>query len=74
MLVDKIILRDSGTSYFDDLLIFDKCVNVKEVKQAVKDFIEFNQEYSNEDIYKLIKNYFGNFTMIWLGDYEIVEY
>lgn len=74
MLVDKIILRDKADGLFDDLIMFDKSVNVYDIRQAIKDFAEFNEEYDNEDIYHLIKDYFGDYTIIWVGDSEIVEY
>ena len=74
MLVDKIILRDRADGLFDDLILFEKSVNVYDIRQAIQDFAEFNEEYSNEDIYCLIKDYFGDYTIIWVGDSEIVEY
>ena len=44
MLVDKIILRDRADGLFDDLILFEKSVNVYDIRQAIQDFAEFNEE------------------------------
>lgn len=70
--VRKIILRDSADEQFDDLITFDKAVDIVDVIDAVERAKKI-EDYTNEDVYKeLLK--VGDFTLEFIGQYDIVEY
>lgn len=73
-MVNKIILRDSGDSQYDDLITFDKDVSLDDIKRVIEEVKNNNNEdYTNEDIYKELKK-LSSFEIEWIGDYDIVEY
>lgn len=73
MKVNKIILRDSADSSFDDLITFDNEVLLEDVYSQVAYVKENVEDYSNEDVYIALKQ-LSPFTIEWVGQYEIVEY
>lgn len=72
-MVNKIILRDSGDSQYDDLITFDKDVSLDDIKRVIEEVKNSNEDYTNEDIYKELKK-LSSFEIEWIGDYDIVEY
>lgn len=72
-MVNKIILRDSGDSQFDDLITFNKDVSLDDIERAIEEVKNSNENYTNEDIYKELKK-LSSFEIEWIGDYDIVEY
>ena len=72
-MVNKIILRDSGDSQYDDLITFDKDVSLDDIERAIEEVKNSNENYTNEDIYKELKK-LSSFEIEWIGDYDIVEY
>ena len=72
-MVNKIILRDSGDSQYDDLITFNKEVWIDEMKRVIEEVKNNNEDYTNEDIYKELKK-LSSFEIEWIGDYDIVEY
>lgn len=72
-MVNKIILRDSGDSQYDDLITFDKDVSLDDIEKAIEEVKNSNEDYTNEDIYKELKK-LSSFEIEWIGDYDIVEY
>lgn len=72
-MVNKIILRDSGDSQFDDLITFDKDVSLDDIERVIEEVKNSNENYTNEDIYKELKK-LSSFEIEWIGDYDIVEY
>ena len=72
-MVNKIILRDSGDSQYDDLITFDKDVSLDDIKRVIEEVKNSNENYTNEDIYKELKK-LSSFEIEWIGDYDIVEY
>lgn len=73
-MVNKIILRDSCDSQYDDLITFDKDVSLDDIKRVIEEVKNNNNEdYTNEDIYKELKK-LSSFEIEWIGDYDIVEY
>lgn len=72
-MVNKIILRDSGDSQYDDLITFDKDVSLDDIKRVIEEVKNNNEDYTNEDIYKELKK-LSSFEIEWIGDYDIVEY
>ena len=73
MKVNKIILRDSADSRFDDLITFDNDVLLEDIYSQVAYVKENVEDYSNEDVYIALKQ-LSPFTIEWVGQYEIVEY
>lgn len=73
MKVNKIILRDSADSSFDDLITFDNEVLLEDIYSQVAYVKENVEDYSNEDVYIALKQ-LSPFTLEWVGQYEIVEY
>ncbi len=72
-MVSKIILRDSGSELYDDLITFDKDVSLDDIKRVIEEVKNNNEDYTNEDIYKELKK-LSSFEIEWIGDYDIVEY
>lgn len=72
-MVNKIILRDSGDSQYDDLITFDKDVSLDDIERIIEEVKNSNEDYTNEDIYKELKK-LSSFEIEWIGDYDIVEY
>lgn len=72
-MVNKIILRDSGDSQYDDLITFDKDVSLDDIKRVIEEVKNSNEDYTNEDIYKELKK-LSSFEIEWIGDYDIIEY
>ena len=73
MKVNRIILRDSADSQFDDLIIFDKEVLLQDIRDKVEWVKNNVEDYTNEDVYKKLGE-LGDYTITWVGQYEIVEY
>lgn len=73
MKVNRIILRDSADTQFDDLIIFDKEVLLQDIYDKVEWVKNNVEDYTNEDVYKKIGE-LGDYTITWVGQYEIVEY
>lgn len=70
--VKKIILRDKADEQFDDLITFDKEVDIVDVINAVER-AKKKEDYSNEDVYnELVK--VCDFELEYIGQYQIVEY
>lgn len=74
MKVKKIILRDGTDSQFDDLITFEEPVLLEDIYSTIKYVKDNVEDYTNEDIYIGLKNNIGNFTIEFIGSYEIVEY
>ena len=72
-MVNKIILRDSGDSQYDDLITFDKDVSLDDIERVIEEVKNSNEDYTNEDIYKELKK-LSSFEIEWIGDYDIIEY
>ena len=72
-MVSKIILRDSGSELYDDLITFDKDVSLDDIERAIEEVKNSNENYTNEDIYEELKK-LSSFEIEWLEDYDIVEY
>ena len=72
-MVNKIILRDSGDSQYDDLITFNKDVSLDDIERVIEEVKNSNEDYTNEDIYKELKK-LSSFEIEWIGDYDIVEY
>ena len=72
-MVNKIILRDSGSELYDDLITFDKDVSLDDIKRVIEEVKNNNEDYTNEDIYEGLKK-LSSFEIEWIGDYDIVEY
>ena len=72
-MVSKIILRDSGSELYDDLITFDKDVSLDDIKRVIEEVKNNNEDYTNEDIYKELKK-LSSFEIEWIGDYDVVEY
>jgi hypothetical protein len=74
MKLNKIILRDSADTQFDDLIKFKKNVSLQDIYEAI-DYVQKNiKEYTNEDIYDEFEKRFGEFELEYIGQYKIVEY
>lgn len=74
MKVKKIILRDDTDSQFDDLITFENPVLLEDIYSTIRYVKDNVEDYTNEDIYIGLKNNIGNFTIEFIGGYEIVEY
>lgn len=72
-MVNKIILRDSGDSQYDDLITFNKDVSLDDIERVIEEVKNSNENYTNEDIYEELKK-LSSFEIEWIGDYDIVEY
>lgn len=46
-MVNKIILRDSCDSQFDDLITFDKDVSLDDIKSVIEEVKNSNENYTN---------------------------
>ena len=73
MKVNKIILRDSADSSFDDLITFDNEVLLEDIYSQIAYVKENVEDYTNEDVYIALKQ-LSPFTLEWVGQYDIVEY
>lgn len=73
MKVNKIILRDSADSSFDDLITFDNEVLLEDIYSQVAYVKENVEDYTNEDVYIALKQ-LSPFKIEWVGQYDIVEY
>ena len=71
--VDRIILRDIADTQFDDLITFDKEVNLIDIIDKIENLKKEKEDYDNEDVYKVLSE-LSSFEIIWLGQYDIVEY
>lgn len=72
-MVNKIILRDSGDSQYDDLITFDKDVSLDDIERVIEEVKNNNEDYTNEDIYEELKK-LSSFEIEWIGDYDVIEY
>lgn len=72
-MVNKIILRDSADSSFDNLITFDNEVLLEDVYSQVAYVKENVEDYTNEDVYIALKQ-LSPFKIEWIGNYDIVEY
>ena len=70
--VRKSILRDSSDEQFDDLITFDNDVDIADVIDAVERAKKI-EDYTNEDVYKELAKV-GDFTLEFIGQYNIIEY
>ena len=71
--VKTIILQDESDSYYSDLITFDNEVFLKDVINKI-DYVKENvEDYSNEDIYRALTE-LSDFSINWLGQYDILEY
>ena len=71
--VDRIILRDVADTQFDDLITFDKEVKLIDIIDKIENLKKEKEDYDNEDVYKVLSE-LSSFKIIWLGQYDIVEY
>lgn len=71
--VDRIILRDRADEQFDDLITFDKEVKLVDIIDKIENLQKEKEDYDNEDVYKALSE-LSSFEIIWLGQYDIVEY
>lgn len=71
--VDRIILRDVADEQFDDLITFDKEVKLIDITDKIENLKKEKEDYDNEDVYKVLSE-LSSFEIIWLGQYDIVEY
>lgn len=69
----KFILRDSCSSQFDDLIIFEEKVNKYDVINLIENLKKNNADYTNEDVYKELDK-LGKYSIEYIGQYEIIEY
>lgn len=69
----KFILRDSCSSQFDDLIIFENKVNKYDVINLIENLKKNNADYTNEDVYKELDK-LGKYSIEYIGQYEIIEY
>ena len=69
----KFILRDIADSQFDDLITFSGKVNKDDIINLIENLKKNNNEYTNEDVYKELAK-LGNYTIEYIGQYEIIEY
>lgn len=74
MKVRKIILRDDTDSQFDDLITFKEDVLLEDIYSAIRYVKDNVEDYTNEDIYIALANNIGDFTIEYIGGYNIVEY
>ena len=70
---DRIILRDIADTQFDDLITFDNEVFLKDVINKIDYVIENVEAYTNEDIYRALTE-LSDFSINWLGQYDVLEY
>lgn len=70
---DRIILRDIADTQFDDLITFDNEVFLKDVINKIDYVIENVEDYTNEDIYRALTE-LSDFSINWLGQYDVLEY
>lgn len=71
--VKTIILQDESDSYYSDLITFDNEVFLKDVINKI-DYVKENvEDYSNEDIYRALTE-LSDFSINWLGQYDVLEY
>lgn len=71
--VKTIILQDESDSYYSDLITFDNEVFLKDVINKI-DYVKDNiQDYTNEDIYRALTE-LSDFSIKWLGQYDVLEY
>ena len=73
MKIKRFILRDGVDPQFDDLIEFEKEVNLDDIIKAVE-YVKNNiEDYTNEDIYDALDK-LGDYTLTYIGALEIVEY
>lgn len=72
-MVNKIILRDSCDSQYDDLILFDKNVSLIDIERVIEEVKDKNENYTNEDIYNALDE-LSSYEIIWIGKCDIVEY
>lgn len=71
--VETIILQDESDSYYSDLITFDNEVFLKDVINKI-DYVKENvEDYTNEDIYRALTE-LSDFSINWLGQYDVLEY
>lgn len=71
--VKTIILQDESDSYYSDLITFDNEVFLKDVINKI-DYVKENvEDYTNEDIYIALSE-LSEFSINWLGQYDVLEY
>lgn len=73
MKVDRIILRDSCDTLFDDLITFKNDVLLEDIYSQVSYVKENVEDYTNEDIY-IALGQLEKFDIEYIGNLNIVEY
>ena len=73
MKTNKIILRDSTSTQFDDLITFKHDIDIKEVINKIQQLKKEIPEYTNEDVYEKLKE-IDAFTLDYIGICPIIEY
>ena len=71
--VKTIILQDESDSYYSDLITFDNEVFLKDVINKIEYVKENVEDYTNEDIYRALTE-LSDFSINWLGQYDVLEY
>lgn len=71
--VKTIILQDESDSYYSDLITFDNEVFLKDVINKIEYVKENVEDYTNEDIYRALTE-LSDFSINWLGRYDVLEY
>lgn len=71
--VKTIILQDESDSYYSDLITFDNEVFLKDVINKIEYVKENVEDYTNEDIYRALTE-LSDFSIKWLGQYDVLEY
>ena len=71
--VKTIILQDESDSYYSDLITFDNEVFLKDVINKIEYVKDNIQDCTNEDIYRALAE-LSDFSINWLGKYDVLEY
>lgn len=83
MKIKEFLLYDNGTKdkmTYMDLIVLDKECERKTIFDAIEKFKNEDLEkngfytYTNEDIYNVIQETCGDFSLYWLGDMDEFEY
>lgn len=71
--VKTIILRDRSDEQFDDLITFKSEVSFEDILNKIEELKKNNEDYTNEDVYNALRE-LEEFEIVWIGQYDIVEY
>lgn len=71
--VRKILLQDECDSYYTDLITFDNEVYLEDVVNKIEYVKENIEDYTNEDVYNALGE-LSDFSIQWLGNYDIIKY